>query len=333
MNPVARPRLSVQVVTWNSAEVIDGCLESVLAQGRDDVEAIVVDNASRDGSADRARAWMARGLSGEVVCEAENRGFCGGQNRALGRSRGDLVLLLNPDARLSPGFAAAAIACADAADPEVGIFAPRILLPDGRIDSAGLEIDRLRRGWDRGVGEPGEGRFEAEEDVFGCTGAAALLRRTMLADVAVDGDAFDEKIFAYCDDVDLAWRARLRGWRCRYVPRLVVEHGRAGRNALRFDAGRPRRVLEQRLMVRNRLLVIAKCERLRDLLAAAPLLLAFELARIGFLAVRAPRVLPAYAEALRLLPAALRDRRRIQARRRHDPLPAIAPSPRLRRAM
>jgi GT2 family glycosyltransferase len=335
MNPSTKVRLSIQIVTWNSAEVIEDCLASIAAQG-DGVETIVLDNASHDGSADRAQAFFDRGLRGEVVRSSENLGFCGGHNRAFARAAGDLVLLLNPDARLGRDFAARAIARADAADPEIGILAPRILLPDGRIDSAGLIIDRLRRGWDRGAGEPAADRYLVEEDVFGCTGAAALLRRAMLEDVAVDGAVLDERLFAYCDDVDLAWRARLRGWRCRYVPDLVVEHGRAGRNALRADSGRPRRVLEQKLMVRNRLLVIAKCERLRDLLAALPLLVGFEVARIAFLACRAPRVLAAYPQAIALLPAVLRDRRRIQSRRRREPIAEIVPAtarPRLRRAV
>lgn len=308
-------RLSIQVVTWNSARVIDGCLESVLAQGRDDLEVIVVDNASSDDSAERAEAWAARGLRVQVVRSTINSGFCGGQNRALERARGDLVLLLNPDARLTPGFAAHALEVVDSHPAAIGIFAPRILLDDGRIDSAGLTLDRLRRGWDRGVGEDAGGRYLEEEEVFGCTGAVALLRRSMLADIALAGEVFDERIFAYCDDVDLAWRARLRGWRCLYVPSLVARHGRAGRNALRADAGEPRRVFEQTLMVRNRLLVIAKCERTRDLLLALPLLLGFELFRIAFLAWRAPRVLAAYGQLARLLPAALRDRRRIQRAR------------------
>lgn len=308
-------RLSVQVVTWNSARVIDGCLESVLAQGRDDVETIVVDNASADGSAELAEAWLARGLRGAVLRSTTNSGFCGGHNRALERAKGDLVLLLNPDARLTPGFVARAIEVADAHPAAVGIFAPRILLEDGRIDSVGLTLDRLRRGWDRGVGEEAAGRYLEEEEVFGCTGAVALLRRAMLADIALGGEVLDERIFAYCDDVDLAWRARLRGWRCRYVPSLVARHGRAGRNGLRADAGQPRRAFEQTLMVRNRLLVIAKCERGRDLLLALPLLVGFELFRIGFLAWRAPRVLAAYGQLIRLLPAALRDRRRIQRAR------------------
>lgn len=314
---MSRPpvQLSIQIVAWNSADVIEACLESIRAQGRDDVEAIVVDNASQDGSAERIQAHFDRGLRGRLVRSETNLGFCGGQNRAFAEAKGELVLFLNPDATLPEGFAAHAIELAASRDPNVGLFAPRILLPDGRVDSAGLTIDRLRRAWDRGYGESADGRFDTEEEVFGCTGAVALYRRATLLDVMQDGQVLDEKLFAYCDDVDLSWRARLRGWRCLYAPSLTAFHQRAGRNGLRAQAGRPRRVLEQRLMVRNRLLVIAKCERTRDLLAGLPLLLAFEAARIGFLLWRAPAVLRAYREAAALLPAVLRDRRELRRNR------------------
>lgn len=306
-------RLSIQIVTWNSADVIDDCLESIRAQERSDVEVIVVDNASQDASADRVAAQLARGLRGRLVRSPTNLGFCGGQNLAFAHTRGDLILFLNPDATLAPDFASRAVGVAARLPADVGLIAPRILLPDGRVDSAGLTIDRLRRAWDRGYAEEAAGRFDREEEVFGCTGAAALFRRAALLDVAQDGQVLDETLFAYCDDVDIAWRARLRGWRCVYVPELVAGHRRAGRNSLRADAGRPRRVLEQRLMVRNRLLVIAKCERVRDLLLGLPLLVAFELLRIAFLAWRAPAVLHAYRELAERLPGALRQRRRIQS--------------------
>jgi GT2 family glycosyltransferase len=312
-------RLTVQVVTWNSADVIDACLESVRAQRRPDVEVVVVDNASLDASAERVAAHFERGLRGRLVRSPTNLGFCGGQNRALAAGSGELVLFLNPDATLAPDFAARALDAAARLPADVGLFAPRILLPDGHVDSAGLTIDALRRAWDRGYGEPAAGRFADEEEVFGCTGAAALFRRAALLDVAERGEALDEKLFAYCDDVDVSWRARLRGWRCLYLPSLVAHHQRAGRNSLRAEAGRPRRVLEQRLMVRNRLLVLLKCERTRDLVLRLPLLLGFEALRVGFLALRAPAVLRAYSEAAALLPAVMRDRRTIQreaARRR-----------------
>src|SRR5690606_16491905 len=121
-------RLSVQIVTWNSAEVIDACLASVAAQGRDDVEVVVVDNASADDTAERVAAHLAAGLRGTLIRSDENLGFCGGQNRAFASARGDWILFLNPDATLPPDFAARALAVAARLPADVGLVAPRILL-------------------------------------------------------------------------------------------------------------------------------------------------------------------------------------------------------------
>ncbi len=314
----AAPRISVQIVTWNSAGVIDACLESVAAQSSPELEVIVVDNASTDDSAERVAAFLARGLRGALLRETGNRGFCGGQNRALAASSGDWVLFLNPDATLPPDFVEWAITVVDGLPSEVGSVAPRILRPDGRIDSAGLVLDRFRRLYDRGRGEAAAARYAQEEDVLGGTGAVVLHRRAMLDDVAIAGEVLDERLFAYYDDLDLAWRARLRGWRCRYLPSLVATHRRAARNALRGLEARATRGAEQALTVRNRYLVMVKCERLRDVVAAVPWLLPFELARLPFLLVRAPGALRGYRQAAAALPAALRQRRLIRRGARRD---------------
>ena len=128
---VTAPRLSVQVVTWNSADVVDACLASLHAQTSPAMEAIVVDNASTDGSAEVAEKWFARGLSGTLRRESGNTGFCAAQNRALEISSGDWVLFLNPDAELPPDFVERALSVVDALPPDVGTVAPLILLPDG----------------------------------------------------------------------------------------------------------------------------------------------------------------------------------------------------------
>jgi len=305
------PPLSIQIVTWNSAAPIGACLASLAAQDRQDFELLVVDNASADGCADVVEGWLARGLRGKLVREAQNLGFCGGQNRALGLGTGEWVLFLNPDAELPPDFVRRALEKLAALPPQVGSAVPRILLPDGRIDSTGLTLDRYRRVRDRGQGQPSDGAYLEEEDILGGTGAIVFHRRAMLQDVAVDGAALDENLFAYYDDLDLALRAKLRGWRCRYLPSLVAVHHRAARNSLRGMPRRRTRGSEQALTVRNRLLVMAKCERLRDLLRDLPWLLAFELARLVFLTVKAPGALRGYTGAASGLRAALRDRRTI----------------------
>ncbi len=307
------PLLSIQIVTWNSADTIDACLASLIAQSTRDFEAVVVDNASRDDTAVRVERAFAQGLPGSFVRSAQNTGFCAGHNLALTHSRAPWVLLLNPDATLAVDFVGCAQARLPALDTEIGTLAPLILLPDGRVDSSGLFLDRFRRVFDRGQGRPAAS-FTHDEDVFGCTGAAALHRRAMLLDVAEEGCVLDERLFAYYDDLDLSWRAQIRGWRCRFMPSLVVQHARAGRNRLR--SGDPGRSFEQRLAVRNRLLVRLKCERARDALAALPRVLPYELARLCYAALRAPRSLPGYIDAFRLAPSIWRSRRRLWQRAR-----------------
>jgi GT2 family glycosyltransferase len=306
-------RLSIQIVTWNSGEDLKACLESLATQTCSDFEVIVLDNASADGSADRAEKMIPSKLDGRVLRESTNRGFCGGHNHALKASSGEWVLFLNPDAILPPDFVQQAILIVDRADPDVGSICPRILLHDGRLDSAGLTVDRFRRVYDRGHGEAAAGRYEIEEDVEGCTGAVVLHRRAMLEDIAIRGEVLDEGLFAYYDDIDLSWRARLYGWRSRYVPNLRAIHRRSGRNALRKRATDAPRTAQQMLMVRNRFLVMTKCERAIDLVKGLPWLLPFEAARLLFLVVRAPGALRGYLGAASMLPTALRNRRVIQA--------------------
>ena len=223
------PSISVTLVTWNSADVLGRCLDSLAAQEYAPFEVIVVDNASRDGSAALAESHPIVTL---VDRAGGNLGFAAGQNRAIARSRGDWVLVLNPDTRLSTGFLQALAGHASAA--QVGTLCGKLLRMDRegnglippRIDSAGMEMRRSFRHFDRGAGEVDSGQFENAEAVFGATGAAALYRRTMIADVSIDGEFFDSAFFAYREDADLAWRAQILGWDCHYVPDAVGFHVR-----------------------------------------------------------------------------------------------------------
>jgi len=313
------PVLTIQIVTWNSGEVIAPCLASLAAQRDRRFELVVMDNASADDTRERVRAAFDAGLPGELVAADRNLGFCGGHNRALAHGGAPFVLVLNPDTELPPDFVARFAALVPGLAREVGTIAPLILLPDGRIDSSGLFLDRFRRVFDRGQGarpDPGA----APEDVFGCTGAVAIHRRAMLADVAEPSGVFDERLFAYYDDLDLSWRAQLRGWRCLHVPELVAVHARAGKNAVRATEGRRGGGREQRLALRNRLLVLLKCERGRDALAALPRLVPYELARFAYVVLRAPAALPGYLDALRLAPSLWRSRRALQRRARPERL-------------
>lgn len=211
--------VSVVIPTWNGREHLDICLASLLRQTAPRFEIIVVDNGSTDGTAD----WIQSAYGGavSVIALERNLGFGTAVNAGIRAARGRYLFVLNNDTEVQAGCLAALVREADRY-PNAGSLACRILCFDqrDRLDNAGhcLFPDGMTRG--RGRLEPDGPPFDQAGEVFGASGCAALLRRAMLADIGL----FDEDFFAYCEDADLALRARLAGWRCRYVPDAVVYH-------------------------------------------------------------------------------------------------------------
>ncbi|MBX6772840.1 MAG: glycosyltransferase family 2 protein [Chloroflexi bacterium] len=211
--------VSVVVVNWNGAPYLAECLASLRAQTlRAEMEVILVDNGSTDGSAEAA---VREGLLARLIRNETNRGFAAACNQGIRASRGDYIALLNNDAVADPAWLAELVRAMEA-DPRIGSCAAKVLSYDARgvIDCVGHVVfaDGLTRG--RGRGQQDAGQFDRLEEVFCPSGSAALLRRAMLEDVGL----FDEAFFAYCEDADLGFRARLRGWRCVYVPTAVAYH-------------------------------------------------------------------------------------------------------------
>jgi GT2 family glycosyltransferase len=225
------PLVSVTIVTFNSRRYIGRCLEAALAQDYPELEIVVIDNSSQDGTpavlaeyADRIR----------VIYNDENTGFAAAQNQAIGESTGDWVLTLNPDVLLQPGFLSNLIAAAQT-DSRTGTVCGKLLRigpnfifqHDRRLDSTGLYFTPNLRHFDRGWNEADDGRYNSTEYVFGASAAAALYRREMIDDISIDGEFFDPDFFAYREDADVAWRAQLLGWRCLYTPEAYAYHVRS----------------------------------------------------------------------------------------------------------
>lgn len=200
------------------------------------------------------------------------------------------------------------------------MVAPKLLRADDptRLDSTGLFIDRRRRPYDRGQGQVDRGQYDAQPYAFGACGAAALYRRAMLEDVAVEGEYVDEGFFAYCEDADLAWRAQLRGWQCAYAPQAVATHVRGWGDTLRKHGHARKNVRGLRLALRNRYLMALRNDAWRYLLADLPRILAAELPRLAYAALTVPPLLLGLADLLRAWPSALRKRQSIRARRTVD---------------
>lgn len=298
--------LSVAVVipSWNSAELLARCLDSLADQGAE-LETTVVDNGSRDGTVELLRE---RGV--DHVSLPENVGFAAAVNLGAARTRAPVVLALNADTVLEPGCVGR-LAEALAADDGLGGVQPRILqlepgqtaVDRARLYSRGMALSADGRAFEEGAGKAQDARSAERRETFGVCGAACLLRRELFQRLG----GYDERYFAFYEDVDLNVRARIAGWRFAYVPEAVVWH--LGNATWMAEAPSPG-AWNARLVARNRLATQLKFMPP----AATPRILAVEAGSL-LLAVRQRRFLATLGgklAALRWLPALLRERRRLR---------------------
>ncbi len=214
--------VAVVAVLYEARLHLSAWAESLQGQHGIHMQVVCVDNASRDGSADRAFELLP---DARILRNAGNEGFGRAANRGIAASDAPFVLVMNTDVELHTDFIGALV---DAlrADERSGTACGKLLLTEGTIDSTGLQAYGPRLFADRGHGTADDGLFDRPGEVFGASGAAALYRRSMLDEIRVGGAVFDPDYFLYWEDIDLAWRARLAGWRARYVPDAVAVHHR-----------------------------------------------------------------------------------------------------------
>ncbi len=318
----ALPLVSIIVVNWNGAHLLDDCLASLERQTWKRREFILVDNGSTDGSVECMEAWIRRLGRAEGVYLDRNTGFCQANNIGFTKARGEWIALFNNDAVAEPSWLEELVRHGDE-KTRIGMLGGKILFvePRGLIDKAGHLIywDGQNRG--RGTMERDTGQYEQVEEILWPDACAALYHRELFEETG----GFDETFFAFGDDADLGMRARLLGWKARYVPTAVVYH----RHSATAGAYSPLKVM---LVERNRLLLAIKNFPL-------PLLLQnpyWTLRRFYWHASAAHRrqgaagrfvaeqgwgrvllnIAWSYASAARLLPHALRRRRFIQRTRR-----------------
>jgi len=211
------PEISVIVVTWNGRAHLERCLSAVARQDGIDAETILVDNGSSDGTAAFVRdrfPWV------HLVELDANHGFAGGNNAGARAATGRYLAFLNNDTDADPGWLRALRDGLDE-DARVALTTSRIVYMDNPsvLDSAGDCMTRAGGAYKRFHGAPAQ-LASVSCEVFGACGAAFLMPRTLFE--ALGG--FDEDFFASHEDVDLSYRARLLGYRCRYVAEAVVQH-------------------------------------------------------------------------------------------------------------
>lgn len=298
--------VAVVIPSWNSLGFLPRCVESVLDQGGD-VELLVVDNGSTDGSA----AY----LEGEHIPHVslpENIGFAAAVNLGASRVRSDAILVLNADTVLEPGCAGQ-LRSALEVDPSLGGVQPLLLQLEDEasrrttgaalVYSAGQALTKDGRAFEVGMGEAQGSSSVEPREIFGVCGAACLLRRELFDDLG----GYDESYFAFYEDVDLNVRARIAGWRFEYVPEAVVWH--VGNASWTSGFERPR-ADNARLVARNRLATQIKFMPP----GAAPRIAAVELAAL-LKAARGRRFFATLRGKLAVLPwlrRLLHERRRLR---------------------
>jgi GT2 family glycosyltransferase len=225
----SEPAISLVIVTYEAGPTLDACLTTVRAQTFADVEMILVDNASKDGAGPAAAA---ADPTIRLVANDENLGLAAAVNQGARVASGRWLALLNPDAFAAADWLEKLMAAAQA-NPSVRCFASRQLMAedptklDGLGDVMALAGYPFRGGYthpDPGPGPPGW--------VFSACGGAMMIDRALFLEIG----GLDERLFCYCEDVDLGYRLRLRGEPTLLVPEAVVRHvGSASSGGRRSD--------------------------------------------------------------------------------------------------
>lgn len=214
----SRPLVSVIVVNHNRADLLRGCLDSLVAQTYPCFEILVVDNGSTDASRDLVAGYPDSRI--RLIKLEKNLGFGVPNNIGIKQARGTLIALLNNDAVADSAWLQRLVECLTS-HADLGMCASKILVYGTRvIDKAGhlMYPDGQNRG--RGTGEIDDGQFDRPEEALFPDGCAALYRRQALEETG----GFDPHFFAYADDADLGIRCLLKGWKCLYEPRAIVHH-------------------------------------------------------------------------------------------------------------
>ena len=305
------PSVSVHIVTHNSESMLPLCLESLRHQDNQDYQVIIFDNASVDNTRQIAQTARIRVIESET-----NVGYAQAHNALIDQTTSSYVLTLNPDVYLYPDFLGV-LEQTLAADPTLGSAAGCLLRVDqlgetsNRIDSAGLGMSRscrqrlLREGTDAAT-------TATLQPIFGPDGAAAFYRRAMLEDIRIGDEVFDPDFFMHKEDVDICWRAQLRGWSSVYVPGAKAYHVRSFRPGQRHRVSPDLRMLA----VRNRYLVSLKNEIPVHFMRDLPFILLYDVGVVTYLLLRERELLQAYRSIWQLRGRMLQKRRMIQSQRR-----------------
>lgn len=304
MQPVTTaPRITIAIVNYNAGPMLAACLNSLLLQDMPDFQAVVVDNASVDDSL----AGLPSDPRIHIIRNTENLGFAAANNQALLAAQTPLVATLNPDAKAATNWLSSLLRAAEA-NPDVLMFGSSQINADfpDMADGFGDEYFCAGIGWRRGNGAPVPAELPSG-DVFAPCAAAAMYRTEAYQQLG----GFCERFFCYSEDLDLGFRMRLLGSRCLQVGAAVVFHHGYAITGLRSE-------FTMRHCTRNLTWTYLRCMPWPLMIPTLPLHIGMMIAIYLWSCKKGTSgpVGLGIREAIRGVPASLRERRHIQQQRR-----------------
>ncbi len=221
-------KVTVVIPNYNGIKYIRGCMDSLRLQSLKDFEILVVDNGSKDGSLEVLQEEYPEA---KVIALEENTGFCHAVNLGIQESKTPYVILLNNDTIAHDDFVKALVEAIEEGEDIFSVSAMMLSMQNHEIiDGAGDNYSLLGWAYARGKGRPRE-KYEKKAEVFSACGGAAIYRKGIMEEIGT----FDERHFAYLEDVDMGYRARIYGYRNLYEPRACVIHAGSATSGSRYN--------------------------------------------------------------------------------------------------
>lgn len=293
-------KVSAIIVNWNGKDVTAGCVQSLLDQDYPDVEIIVSDNGSSDGSIDFLQERFSTSI--RLIENDRNLGFGAAVNRGLAVAEGDYLVFLNNDLVLESKSIGELAALLES-DDDIGAAVPKILYYEKRdtLNSFGVLINYTGIACPNKIDQTDDPDLDITETA--CGGIFMFPRKVF---ETIGG--FDEDLFLYHEDHDLSWRIRIAGWKIMVTPRAVLYHH------YKFNKG----IRKFYFSEKNRLHIMIKNLQWKTLVLILPALLMVEFAQWAHAILHGWFVLKikSYFELTALLPRILKKRKKMQAHRK-----------------
>ncbi len=306
--------VSAIIANWNKKAYLRKCLDSLLKQTYGPMEIIVVDNGSPDGSPQMLREEFAQV---KLLANENNELYCRAQNQGIRLAKGEYIMCLNNDVLLQRHFLQKLVEAANI-NERIGMVCGKIMSWDGTtIDSAGQLLGRSRRPIERGYKKKDTGTYDEPGYIFSAGGVAPLYKRRMLEEIKTNGEYFDEGYGMFYEDLDIAWRANLLGWRGFYNPSAVAYHRRGGTAKTnvprmgflkKYDFACLSAELKNSLL-KNRYMTILKNDTPGNFIINLPWVIAYEIKLWAYIIFFNPGLIPRLIKNIGCLKAALRKRR------------------------